>query len=172
MHAPRPPRSLNGSRAGSRSAPWPVCRPRPGPDRGQGRSYRDGIAIYRGFVSDEDVAGERVKAADAVIPGKTTVPEFGCSGAGYNPVSPAARNPWNTAMAPGGSSAGSGASVAPGVSSVALSTDSGGSVRIPTADCGIYGFKASMGRVPMYPGARDEHIPVRPAGRASRTSDR
>ncbi|MFE2647446.1 amidase [Streptomyces nigra] len=119
-----------------------------------------GSPIYRDFVPDEDdVAVERVKAADAVILGKTTVPEFGYSGAGHNPVSPAARNPWNTAMTPGGSSAGSGASVAAGISPVALGTDGGGSVRIPSAHCGIYGFKASMGRVPMYPGARDERYP-------------
>jgi aspartyl-tRNA(Asn)/glutamyl-tRNA(Gln) amidotransferase subunit A len=119
-----------------------------------------GSPIYRDFVpAEDDVVVERVKAADAVVLGKTTVPEFGYSGAGHNPVSPAARNPWNTAMTPGGSSGGSGAAVAAGIGPVALGTDGGGSVRIPAAHCGIYGFKPSMGRVPMYPGARDERYP-------------
>lgn len=119
-----------------------------------------GSPIYRDFVPDEDdIVVERVKAAGAVILGKTTVPEFGYSGAGHSPVSPAARNPWNTAMTTGGSSAGSGAAVAAGIGPVALGTDGGGSVRIPSAHCGIYGFKPSMGRVPLYPGARDERFP-------------
>lgn len=119
-----------------------------------------GSPIYRNFVPDEDdVVVERIKSAGAVILGKTTVPEFGYSGAGHNPVSPAARNPWNTAMTPGGSSSGSAAAVAAGIGPVALGTDGGGSVRIPSAHCGIYGFKPSMGRVPLYPGARDERFP-------------
>ncbi|MEV6283838.1 amidase family protein [Kribbella sp. NPDC051770] len=119
-----------------------------------------GSPIYRDFVPDEDdVVVERIKAADAVVLGKTTVPEFGYSGAGHNPVSPAARNPWNIAMTPGGSSSGSGAAVAAGIGPLALGTDGGGSVRIPAAHCGIYGFKPSMGRVPMYPGARDQRYP-------------
>jgi aspartyl-tRNA(Asn)/glutamyl-tRNA(Gln) amidotransferase subunit A len=119
-----------------------------------------GSPIYRDFVPDEDdVVVERVKAADAVILGKTTTYEFGYGGVGHNPVSPAARNPWNTAMTPGGSSSGSGVAVAAGIGPLALGTDGGGSVRNPAAHCGIYGFKASMGRVPMYPGARDERYP-------------
>jgi aspartyl-tRNA(Asn)/glutamyl-tRNA(Gln) amidotransferase subunit A len=126
----------------------------------RGVRHAMGSPIYRDFVPDEDdVAVERVKAADAVILGKTTVPEFGYSGVGHNPVSPAARNPWDIAMTPGGSSAGSGAAVAAGIGPVALGTDGGGSVRIPAAHCGVYGFKPSMGRVPMYPGARDERYP-------------
>jgi aspartyl-tRNA(Asn)/glutamyl-tRNA(Gln) amidotransferase subunit A len=119
-----------------------------------------GSPAYRDFVPDEDdIAVERIRAADAVIIGKTTVPEFGYSGVGHNPVSPATRNPWNTAMTSGGSSAGSGAAVAAGIGPVALGSDGGGSVRIPAAHCGIYGLKASMGRIPLYPGCRDERYP-------------
>jgi aspartyl-tRNA(Asn)/glutamyl-tRNA(Gln) amidotransferase subunit A len=119
-----------------------------------------GSPAYRDFVPDEDdVVVERVRAAGAVILGKTTVPEFGYSGVGHNPVSPATRNPWNTAMTSGGSSAGSGAAVAAGIGPVALGSDGGGSVRIPAAHCGIYGLKASMGRIPLYPGCRDERYP-------------
>ena len=101
---------------------------------------------------------ERLRAADAVILGKTNVPEFGYSGVGHNPVFPTTRNPWNTALTSGGSSAGSGAAVAAGVCPFAIGSDGGGSVRIPSAHCGLVGFKASMGRVPLYPGCKDEPL--------------
>jgi aspartyl-tRNA(Asn)/glutamyl-tRNA(Gln) amidotransferase subunit A len=94
-----------------------------------------------------------------VIIAKTNVPEFGYSGVGHSQVFPATRNPWNTALTPGGSSAGSGASVAAGVAPFAIGSDGGGSVRIPAAHCGLYGLEASMGRVPLYPGCRDERYP-------------
>src|SRR3984893_10470209 len=111
-----------------------------------------GSALYRDFVPDEDdIVVERLKAAGAVIIGKTNVPEFGYSGVGHNPVFPATRNPWNLDMTSGGSSAGSGASVAAGVAPFAIGSDGGGSIRIPSALCGLYGIKASMGRVPLYP---------------------
>jgi aspartyl-tRNA(Asn)/glutamyl-tRNA(Gln) amidotransferase subunit A len=119
-----------------------------------------GSPAYRDFIPDEDdVVVERIKAADAIIIGKTTVPEFGYSGVGHSPVSETARNPWNPDLTPGGSSAGSGAAVASGIGPVALGSDGGGSIRIPAAHCGIYGFKGSMGRVPLYPGCRDERFP-------------
>lgn len=121
---------------------------------------RCGSPAYRDFVPDEDdVVVERAKAAGAVILGKTTVPEFGYSGVGHNPISETARNPWDPALTPGGSSAGSGVAVATGMAPLALGSDGGGSIRIPAAHCGIYGFKASMGRVPAYPGCRDERYP-------------
>ena len=119
-----------------------------------------GSPLYRDFVPDEDdIVVERLKAAGAVIIGKTNVPEFGYSGVGHNPVFPATRNPWNLDMTSGGSSAGSGASVAAGVAPFAIGSDGGGSIRIPSALCGLYGMKASMGRVPLYPGCRDERYP-------------
>ncbi|MCW2697784.1 MAG: amidase [Modestobacter sp.] len=121
---------------------------------------RCGSPAYRDFVPDEDdVVVERVKAAGAVIVGKTNVPEFGYSGVGHNPIAETTRNPWDPAMTSGGSSAGSGAAVASGMTPLALGSDGGGSVRIPAAHCGIFGFKASMGRVPLYPGCRDERYP-------------
>jgi aspartyl-tRNA(Asn)/glutamyl-tRNA(Gln) amidotransferase subunit A len=119
-----------------------------------------GSALYKDFVPDEDdIVVERLKAAGAVIIGKTNVPEFGYSGVGHNPVFETTRNPWNLALTSGGSSAGSGASVASGVAPFAIGSDGGGSVRIPSAHCGLYGIKASMGRVPLYPGCRDERYP-------------
>jgi aspartyl-tRNA(Asn)/glutamyl-tRNA(Gln) amidotransferase subunit A len=119
-----------------------------------------GSMLYKDFVPDEDdIVVERLKAAGAVIIGKTNVPEFGYSGVGHNPVFETTRNPWDLAMTSGGSSAGSGASVAAGVAPFAIGSDGGGSVRIPAAHCGLYGFKASMGRVALYPGCRDERYP-------------
>jgi aspartyl-tRNA(Asn)/glutamyl-tRNA(Gln) amidotransferase subunit A len=119
-----------------------------------------GSPAYKDFVPDEDdVVVERLKRADAIIVGKTNVPEFGYSGVGHNPVFETTRNPWNLDMTPGGSSAGSGAAVASGEVPFAVGSDGGGSIRIPAAHSGIYGIKASMGRVPLYPGCRDERHP-------------
>jgi len=121
---------------------------------------RCGSPAYRDFVPyEDDVVVERVRDAGSISLGKTTVPEFGYSGVGHNPVSPTARNPWNPELTSGGSSAGSGVAVAAGMSPLALGSDGGGSIRIPAAHCGIYGFKASMGRVPAYPGCRDDRYP-------------
>lgn len=119
-----------------------------------------GSFAYEEFVPEEDdVVVERLIAAGAIILGKTNVPEFGYSGVGHNPVYETTRNPWNTDMTPGGSSAGSGAAVASGMCPFAIGSDGGGSIRIPAAHCGLYGLKASMGRVPLYPGTKDERYP-------------
>jgi aspartyl-tRNA(Asn)/glutamyl-tRNA(Gln) amidotransferase subunit A len=119
-----------------------------------------GSHAYEDFVPDEDdVAVERLKGAGAIVLGKTNVPEFGYSGVGHNPVFDTTTNPWDTSRTPGGSSAGSGAAVASGMGPVALGSDGGGSVRIPSSFCGLFGMKASMGRVPLYPSCRDERYP-------------
>jgi aspartyl-tRNA(Asn)/glutamyl-tRNA(Gln) amidotransferase subunit A len=119
-----------------------------------------GSQAYADFVPDEDdVVVERLKNAGAVILGKTNVPEFGYSGVGHNPVFPTTRNPWNNDLTPGGSSAGSGAAVASGMGPFAIGSDGGGSIRIPSCFSGLYGMKASMGRVPLYPGVKDERYP-------------
>lgn len=119
-----------------------------------------GSMAYKDFIPDEDdIVVERLKAAGAIIIGKTNVPEFGYSGVGHNPVFETTRNPWNTDRTSGGSSAGSGAAVASGMGPFAIGSDGGGSVRIPSAHCGLVGVKASMGRVPLYPGCRDERYP-------------
>jgi aspartyl-tRNA(Asn)/glutamyl-tRNA(Gln) amidotransferase subunit A len=119
-----------------------------------------GSLAYRDFVPDEDdIVVERMRRAGAVMLGKTNVPEFGYSPTGHNPLFETTRNPWNTALTPGGSSAGSAAAVAAGMCPIATGSDGGGSVRIPASFCGLYGFKPSMGRIPLYPGARDERFP-------------
>jgi aspartyl-tRNA(Asn)/glutamyl-tRNA(Gln) amidotransferase subunit A len=119
-----------------------------------------GSPAYRDFVPDEDdVVVERLRRAGAIVIGKTNVSEFGYSATGHNPVFETTRNPWNTALTPGGSSAGAGVAVATGIGPIAIGSDGGGSVRIPAAHCGVYGFKPSMGRIPLYPGSRDERYP-------------
>ncbi len=119
-----------------------------------------GSHAYADFVPEEDdVVVERLKEAGAIVLGKTNVPEFGYSGVGHNPVFETTTNPWNTNLTPGGSSAGSGAAVATGMGPFAIGSDGGGSIRIPSSFCGLYGMKASFGRVPLYPGCRDERYP-------------
>lgn len=119
-----------------------------------------GSYAYTDFIPDEDdVVVERIKAADAIVIGKTQVPEFGYSGTGQTPLAEPTCNPWRLDRTSGGSSAGSGAAVATGIGPFALGSDGGGSVRIPASFCGLCGVKATMGRVPLYPGTKDERYP-------------
>lgn len=119
-----------------------------------------GCHAYRDFVPDEDdVVVERLRAAGAVVVGKTTVPELGYGGTGRNPLGPATRNPWDLERTSGGSSAGSAAAVAAGVGPFSVGSDGGGSVRGPASFCGLFGLKPTMGLVPLYPGTKDERLP-------------
>ncbi len=94
---------------------------------------------------------ERLRAAGAIILGKSTTSEFGCKGVGDSPLTGITRNPWDPSKTPGGSSAGAAAMVACGLVPYALGTDGGGSLRIPAALSGLYGIKAQFGRVPVFP---------------------
>ena len=119
-----------------------------------------GSRLYADFVpEDDDIVVERLKAAGAIVIGKTNVAEFGYSAVGHNPLLPTTCNPWNLAVTPGGSSAGSAAAVAAGVCPLAVGSDGGGSVRLPAGFTGLFGIKASMGRVPVWPGCRDPAWP-------------
>ena len=119
-----------------------------------------GSHIYKDFYGGvDDVVVERLRDAGAIVTGKTNVPEFGYSGVGHNPVYETTRNPWDLQRTPGGSSAGAGAAVASGMGPFAIGSDGGGSVRIPASFSGIVGIKASMGRVPLWPGTKDETMP-------------
>jgi aspartyl-tRNA(Asn)/glutamyl-tRNA(Gln) amidotransferase subunit A len=119
-----------------------------------------GSVAYADFVPDtDDVCVERLNAAGAVSLGKTNASEFGYSASGQNPLFPETCNPWDYTRTPGGSSAGSAAAVAAGIVPFALGSDGGGSIRIPAALTGLVGFKPSMGRVPVYPGCRDQRYP-------------
>jgi aspartyl-tRNA(Asn)/glutamyl-tRNA(Gln) amidotransferase subunit A len=90
----------------------------------------------------------RLKAAGCVVVGKTNTPELGWKGDTENGVFGATRNPWNLAHSPGGSSGGSAAALASGMVPLATGSDGGGSIRIPSALCGLSGVKPSLGRVP------------------------
>lgn len=89
----------------------------------------------------------RLRAAGAVFPAKLATHEFAIGGPAFDLPFPPARNPWNTAHHPGGSSSGSGSAVGAGLLPAALGTDTGGSVRHPASHCGIVGMKATYGLV-------------------------
>lgn len=89
----------------------------------------------------------RLRAAGAVFPAKLATHEFAIGGPAFDLPFPPARNPWNTAHHPGGSSSGSGSAVGGGILPAALGTDTGGSVRHPASHCGIVGMKATYGLV-------------------------
>jgi len=93
---------------------------------------------------------ERLIAAGAVIVGRTNMTEFAFSGLGLNPHYGTPANPWDraTRRIPGGSSSGAAVSVTDGMAAVAIGSDTGGSVRIPAALCGLAGFKPTQRRVP------------------------
>ena len=111
-----------------------------------------GSRLFADHVPDEDaVVVERLKAAGAVMVGKTTTPEFGHKGVTDSPLCGITRNPWNPDLTPGGSSGGAGAAVAAGLGPLAVGSDGGGSIRVPASFCGIYGLKPSYGRVPSFP---------------------
>jgi Asp-tRNA(Asn)/Glu-tRNA(Gln) amidotransferase A subunit family amidase len=111
-----------------------------------------GTPLYRDNVPTEDAPMvERLRAAGAVMIGKTNTPTFGWIGATHNLLFGPTRNPWNLETTPGGSSGGASAAVAAGLAPLAVGTDGGGSIRIPSSFTGIYGFKPSYGRIPTYP---------------------
>ena len=107
-----------------------------------------GSALYQDWVPRTGaVLADRLAAAGGVLLAKLQTFEFACGGAmskTYGPV----RNPWDLARTTGGSSSGSGAAVAAGMMPMAIGTDTGGSIRIPAAYCGITGLKPTHGRVP------------------------
>src|SRR4051794_34884645 len=105
----------------------------------------NGSAALRDFVPEVDaVPVARLKAAGAVVVGKTNNPEFCYRGYTDNDVFGLTRNPWGLSTTPGGSSGGAGASVAYGAAPIGLGTDGGGSIRIPAAFCGVVGYKPTF----------------------------
>ncbi|MEU7634619.1 amidase [Streptomyces sp. NPDC039016] len=105
-----------------------------------------------GATWDEDApAVARLRESGAVFVGKTTTPEFGWKGVTDSPRHGVTGNPYDPGRTSGGSSGGSAAAVALGAGPLSLGTDGGGSVRIPASFCGIFGLKATYGRVPLYP---------------------
>ena len=112
-----------------------------------------GSLAFKDLVPDQDSAtAERVRRSGAIILGKTNTPEFGLSGTTENRLGEACRNPWNTECTSGGSSGGAAAALAAGLCSLATGSDGGGSIRIPSSFCGLFGIKPTLGRVPRYGG--------------------
>jgi aspartyl-tRNA(Asn)/glutamyl-tRNA(Gln) amidotransferase subunit A len=113
-----------------------------------------GSTVFKENVPDrDDVHVERLRRAGAIVIGKTNTPNFGMGGAGNteNALFGYSRNPWDPQRSTGGSSGGSAAAVASGMVPFATGSDSGGSIRLPSALCGIFGVKPSFGRVPVGP---------------------
>ncbi|GGH87714.1 amidase/aspartyl-tRNA(Asn)/glutamyl-tRNA(Gln) amidotransferase subunit A [Pullulanibacillus pueri] len=113
-----------------------------------------GSPLFKDYIPDRDATVvKRLKDAGAIIMGKTNTPEFGYKGTTDNPLFGPTRNPWDLETNAGGSSGGSAAAVSAGLVPIAEGSDGGGSIRIPAALCGIYGFKPSYGRMP-----HDNHL--------------
>ena len=140
-------------------------REQPGPLHGVPFSVKDlvftagvrttlGSRIYENFIPKEDaLAVSRLRAAGAILMGKTNTPEFGYKATTENLLFGSTHNPWNTQYTPGGSSGGAAAATAAGLSPLSVSTDGGGSIRIPASFCGVFGLKPTFGRVPALPGS-------------------
>ncbi|GAB2679562.1 amidase [Nocardia goodfellowii] len=111
-------------------------------------------ANHRPAAADSEVV-RRLRAAGAVIVGKTAMPEFGQWPFTESTTHGVTRNPWDRTRSTGGSSGGSAAAVAAGLVPVAIGGDGGGSIRIPAACCGLFGLKTQRGRVPTAP---HEHL--------------
>jgi aspartyl-tRNA(Asn)/glutamyl-tRNA(Gln) amidotransferase subunit A len=109
------------------------------------RAFRDARA------ERDSIQVERLRAAGAIVVGKTNTPEFGAGAITKNPLFGATRNPWDLERTPGGSSGGASAAIAGGLVPLATAGDGGGSVRLPASWTGCFGMKPSFGRIPRGP---------------------
>src|SRR2546430_14282795 len=113
-----------------------------------------GSKFFEHNVPAEDgVVASRLRASGGILLGKTNTPHFGHRDMCDNLLGPPCRNPWKLDRTSGGSSGGAGAAIAAGLGPPAHGTDGAGSIRIPSALCGVVGFKPSFGRVPYHPKA-------------------
>ena len=117
-----------------------------------GTPTNSGSRFFAGTVPDHDtVVVRRHRRAGLVTFGKTKTPELGCNLSTEPRWGGPCRNPWDTALIPGGSSGGAAALVAARVTPLAHATDGGGSIRIPATCCGLFGLKPTRGRTPAGP---------------------
>lgn len=118
-----------------------------------------GSRAFADFVPEQDaILVARLRAAGAIVVGKTNTPEFGLLGETRNLLQDETRNPWDPARTTGGSSGGSAAAVAAGMVPLATGNDTAGSISCPSAMCGIFGIKPTHGRVPNFPDPGDSRI--------------
>jgi aspartyl-tRNA(Asn)/glutamyl-tRNA(Gln) amidotransferase subunit A len=108
----------------------------------------------------------RLRAAGAIVVGKTTTSEYGWSASTVSRVAAPTRNPWAPALSAGGSSGGAAAAVSVGLCTAALGTDGAGSIRIPAAFCGVVGYKPSFGLIPYVPACADRLAHAGPLARS------
>ncbi|MGI8493325.1 MAG: amidase [Acidimicrobiales bacterium] len=108
-----------------------------------------GSALFAKAAPDvvDDVVVARLRAAGAIVVGRTNTPAFGHAAFTTNTLFGPTRNPWNRERSPGGSSGGSAAALAAGLVPLATASDGGGSVRIPASACGLVGYKPTMGAI-------------------------
>jgi amidase len=113
-----------------------------------------GSPIFADHIPEEDsLLVQRLRAAGALVIGKTNTPEFGTGSHTFNPIFGITRNPYDTSKTAGGSSGGAAAALACGMLPLADGSDMGGSLRNPAAFCNVVGFRPSLGRVPAWPNA-------------------
>jgi amidase len=110
-----------------------------------------GTSAYGAPATDDAEVVKRLRAAGAVILGKTLLPELAIYPWTESATFGVTRNPWDTTRTTGGSSGGSGAAVAAGLAAAGMASDGGGSIRIPAACCGLFGLKPQRGRVSLMP---------------------
>ena len=111
-----------------------------------------GSKIYEHHVPDVDaLVVERLKAAGAIVLGKTNTPEFGAGAQTFNAVFGTTLNPWNPTLTCGGSTGGGAVALATGMGPLAQGSDLGGSLRLPASFCGVVGIRPSPGLVPVWP---------------------
>lgn len=143
---------------------------KPGPLHGLPHAVKDlvptagirttfGSRIYQDSVPDTDgLIVERLKAAGALIIGKTNVPEFGAGSQTFNEVFGVTLNPYDLTKTCGGSSGGAAVALACGMVPLADGSDLGGSLRNPAGFCNVVGFRTAPGRVPVYPSAPGSNV--------------
>jgi len=109
-----------------------------------------GSSVHRDFVPDHDAPTvTRMREAGAIVIGKANTPEFGLAAETFTMFGPRACNPHDLSRTTGGSSGGTAAAIAAGMSAIGLGSDAGGSIRLPAAWCGVSGLKPTYGRVPI-----------------------
>src|SRR5262249_9320736 len=130
-----------------------------------------GSTLFRDHVPSQDAeVVKRLKAAGAVVLGKTNTPEFGAGANTVNAVFGATRNPWNTALSASGSTGGGAAALAPRIAPLADGAAFGGRLRRPAAFCGVVGLRTTAGLVPKHPSALGWHD-MSVAGPMARTAE-